>query len=452
MRLRVFSSLLFFAVIAGGCSKSGNSCKAPCDPNTGPTPSGPDQVPDAGMAQDLAMMPVDAAMMPGADLRPCCDAAMNPAGPWPTVDLTVYNSAQGLAGTVLDSSPDDAQNIWAATADALYLLKPGQTMFTKFTAADGLHVAAFTDPDGRPAVTNITAVTGGHAGEAFVGYYGYESDNRLMDTVANEKLGQADKITLNANGTISVLRYEFRCDHGQSWCWENRSVRRMLFAHSGVAAGHLFIGFDHGISHVFNDTFGDHIHCETWYHFADGHTTEKIGEQYGLALFPNGDLLEGSAYCVGQQTWNPDPRAWVDGSFKWAFTTYDSSHSLDVPANYREDQRGAAVTPDGVTWFASITRGLASWNPRTGNFGTIKQWSAPGLPSSGLMDLAADPDGTLWIVTSDGQLVRFDPAKGTAVSFAGVSDVRRVVLDGTVTPRALYVSQGGGGLAVIRAK
>jgi hypothetical protein len=33
----------------------------------------------------------------------------------------------------------------------------------------------------------------------------------------------------------------------------------------------------------------------------------------------------------------------------------------------------------------------------------------------------------------------------------GVSNVRRVVMDTTVTPRALYVSMGNQGLAVIRA-
>jgi hypothetical protein len=33
-----------------------------------------------------------------------------------------------------------------------------------------------------------------------------------------------------------------------------------------------------------------------------------------------------------------------------------------------------------------------------------------------------------------------------------VSSVRRVVMDTTVTPRAVYVSMGNQGLAVIRAK
>ncbi len=449
MRSLALASVSFFAVIAAGCSHPGDACNGPCGPDFGQPSSIPDGAMDISVPSDLSTS-TDGARAP-ADFAACCDAATNPAGPWPIADLTVYNASQGLGSPIIDASSDDAQNIWAVAPDALYVLRPGRSTFLKFTAADGLHIQSFTDPDGNPATTNITAVAGGHSNEAFVGYYGYESANRLDDTLAEEELGQADKITLNADDTITVLRYLFRCDHGSSWCWENRSVRRMLFAHTGTAAGHLFIGFDHGITHVFNDTFGDHIHCELWY-LSDGGMTEKIGEQYGLALFPNGDLLEGSAYCVGRQQWSADPKAWVNNNFTWAFTTYTSDHGLSEPYGYREDERGTAITPDGVVWFASITRGLASWDPSTGNFGTIKYWSAPGLPSAGFVDMTADLDGTLWLVTVDGSLLRFDPAAGTVTPWSGVSDVRRVVLDGTVTPRALYVAQGGGGIAVIRAK
>ncbi len=68
------------------------------------------------------------------------------------------------------------------------------------------------------------------------------------------------------------------------------------------------------------------------------------------------------------------------------------------------------------------------------------------------MDLAADLDGTLWIVDFDGRLLRFNPATNAVQVWQGVSDARRIVMDTTVTPRALYVSMGGSGMAVIRAK
>jgi hypothetical protein len=391
------------------------------------------------------------------------------AGPWPVADLKVYATAQSLAGTVIDASPDDAQNIWAVTPDALYVLRPGQTAFRRYTTADGLHVQTYTDPsNGQVTVSNITAMAGGHANEVFVGYRGYENEIPPPAPppccVANADfsdprwhLGQADKVTLNADGTIGVRRYEFICDISFN-CWEERSARRMVFGHSGTAAGHLFIGFDHGVTHVVDDRWGDHIHVETHWHYPDGSLVTKQGEQYGLAIFPNGDLLTASEYGVGREAWDADPKAWALGRFVWALTTYGpaepyntGAHSLDVPAEYREKNRGAAITPDGTSWWVSSTTGLSSY--ANGDFSnTIHYTSVAGLPASGLMDVAADPDGTLWIVDNSGRLLRFTPSNLTVQVWPGVSNAQRVVVDATVTPRAVYVSMGSQGLAVIRAK
>lgn len=398
--------------------------------------------------------------------------AANPAGPWPVTDLTTYTSAQGLIGEVIDAGPDDAHNIWVATPDSLYVLQPGRTTFKRFTAADGLHVQSFTDPDGRPAVSNITAMAGGHAGEVFVGYRGFEGEipppapPRCCVPNADFSdprwaLGQADKVTLNPDGTIQIRRYLFRCDNNAN-CWEETSVRRMVFAHQGTAAGHLFIGFDHGVTHVFNDTFGDHTHVQTYWHYQDGRDVQRMGEQYGLSVYPNGDLLTAGAYGVGLQPFNTDPQAWVVGRFVWAFTTngpaepYNGGpHSLLVPEGYREDNRGAAVTPDGTAWWVSIRTGLSSYNHgiARGNYSLTRTWdNVPGLPTSGLLDIAADPDGTLWIIDGSRQLLRFDSTNLTVRVWPGIFNARRVVMDATVVPRALYVSMGTNGLAVIRAK
>ena len=386
--------------------------------------------------------------------------------PVPVADLTMFGSGQGLTGTVIDAGPDDAQNIWAVTPDALYVLRAGQTDFVRFTAADGLRIQPFIDPNGSPAVSNITAIAAGRAGEVFVGYQGFEGvipppapPNCCVPNAdfsdPRWSLGQADKITLNQNGTIQTRQYKFICDISFN-CWEERSVRRMLFVHTGTAAGHLFVGNDHGVTHIFNDIFGDHIHVIALYHDpASPQPIQKQGEQYGLFATASGDLLTGSAYGVGLQKWNPDPRAWVNEPFRWAFTIYGpaepynaGAHSLDVPVGYREDQRGVAMTPDGTAWFASFTQGLASYT-----FNQIKTYTnVPGLPTSGLVDLAADPDGTLWIVDINGRLLRFDPGNLSVRVWPDISQARRIVMDTTVVPRALYVSMGGNGLGVIRAK
>lgn len=63
-----------------------------------------------------------------------------------------------------------------------------------------------------------------------------------------------------------------------------------------------------------------------------------------------------------------------------------------------------------------------------------------------------DPEGTLWIIDGGRQLLRFDPTNLTVRVWPGIFNARRVVMDATVVPRALYVSMGTNGLAVIRAK
>ena len=395
------------------------------------------------------------------------------AGPWPVSSLTTYGAAQGLTGIVIDAGVDESQNIWAATPAALFVLRPGQTRFTRFDENQGLHIQVYTDPaTGQQTVSNITAMAGGRGNEVYVGYRGYEqeipppapppccqpnadfSDPRWF-------LGQGDKVTLNQDGTIQVRRYLFKCDNSVN-CWEERSVRRMVYSHSGVAAGHLLIGFDHGLVHLFNDVFGDHTHVQTLWHYDDGRNVQRMGDHYGIAIDDKtGEMLDGTGFGIGSHEWHPDPRAWVTGRFTWAFTTYgpampynQGAHDLIVPVDYREDNRGGAYTADGTAWWVSLRTGLSSYNHAVGqhNGSFIRHYTdVPGLPASGLTDLAADPDGSLWIADQSGRLLRFNLATSAVQVWPGVSNVRRIVVDSTVTPRALYVSMGEQGLAVVRA-
>jgi hypothetical protein len=377
--------------------------------------------------------------------------ARDPAGPWPLSDV-IYGSDYGLAGPILDAGPDDAQNIWAVSEDRLYLMRPGHAAFQSFGAGDGLHIGPFVDWYGNANTTSITAIAGGQANEVFVGYYGFESGgDPFADSEQQKELGNADKVTFDvASGQIAVTRYLFRCDYDAGGgCWEDRSPRRMVFVHDGVAAGHLFIGFNHGVAHVFADQFGDHVHPEVYWHNPNGSIVEKVGEFYGIAPDAQGNLWMAGRYAVGLQPWNPVPHfKWVDGQFLHAFTIFGPGHALEMPSGYSEDNSAVAVTPTGVVYIASFSRGLTRWDPSTGSYGTLSQVSAA---PPGLRDLAADPDGTLWLVTSGGQLWHYNPASNNMVSAASVTGARRVVVDRSVTPRAVYVSTDGG-LSVIRAK
>jgi hypothetical protein len=469
------ASCSWFAVfVALGCSTHSASTTptvstvpavdaAPVAPSSDPptvTPDAGAPVDDLGGARDLAVPPDDLAVPPDdlasaprdlaepwRDLAqpPSPDLATNPAGPWPVADLTFYPLSN-----LIDASPDEAQNVWAVSYDSLWLLRPGSTDWKRYTAADGLHIVPFTDPDGHPNVTHITAMAGGGTNQVFVGYYGYESDaTRDTDSDALSSLGWADRVNLVADGTLNVVHYWFHCDRSPGIV-EDRSTRRMIYAHDGNARGHLFLGMDHGVVHIFDDLAGDHVHPEVWYQRDAAYPVEKIGENFGLSVTPSGDLWIAGGYGVGLQAWNPTPHlAWVDAPFKEAFTVYTGDHELNVPYGYREDQRGVAVTPDGRVWFASFTHGLWDWDATSPHsYSNVHEWSS--VPSQ-LTDLAADLDGTLWIVTYGGQLLRFNPATNSYVTWPGISDARRIVMDTTVVPRALYVSMGGG-LAVIRAK
>src|SRR5262249_43812261 len=153
--------------------------------------------------------------------------------------------------------------------------------------------------------TTLSAVAGGRANEVYVGYDGYNGPDPYQDTPEQNALGNGDRVTYDPSSkTLTNLRYQFKCTHEHAHCWEDRSVRRILYARTGAAAGHAFFGFNHGTAHVFNDVIGDHVHPEmAW---VMGTTVNPhYGEQRGLAIDDGGMVWTASRYGVGQMNWNP---------------------------------------------------------------------------------------------------------------------------------------------------
>jgi len=106
----------------------------------------------------------------------------------------------------------------AGGADGLFLLRPGSTTLQRFTIADGLHPYGYM-PDGSPAdknpslsATPVIAVQGGPAGTVFVGYQGKPGCEDNWDgpnpDPANYKSGDADRVTVDANGKLTVVHYD----------------------------------------------------------------------------------------------------------------------------------------------------------------------------------------------------------------------------------------------------
>jgi hypothetical protein len=351
--------------------------------------------------------------------------------------MEFLDGSSGLGTPVIDANSDESGNLWAAAPDALYLRRPGAAAFRRYTNADGLHI-----------YSTITAVAGGATDEVYVGLEGHDADNPSLDPLDLKEAGHAEHVHLQPDGTITSLHYADLHTDVSSNYWENPSARRLLYAHDGPARGHLFMGMNHGIDHVFNDTWGDHIHVEVYYPSGTG----SYGEWYGLALEPGtGRLWTCGKMACGLENWNPDPRAWVGAGYEYAFTAFTGGHDLMVADGYREDFVGAAVGADGSAYMLSRPFGMASWLPVAGrfNYGDIRREIVPGMGTP--VDVAADPDGTLWVADTT-HVMRWDPASGAATPFAvPSSDIRRIELDAHASPRTLYIATGDG-LLIYRGK
>ncbi|HEX9573322.1 MAG TPA: hypothetical protein VF994_04455 [Myxococcales bacterium] len=198
----------------GGDPDAGHPDAGPPDagPDAGPPDAGP---PDAG--------PPDAGPPDGGFVPP-------PAIPFPTVPGWSFLGPQhGGPHDVFQVSADQGGNIWVAGGvDGLFLLRPGATKFERFTIADGLHpygyltgkqadarkVPAGTPADPSPSLsaTPVIAVEGGPPGVVFVGYQGKPGCEDNWDNAGRDpaiyKSGDADRVTLKPDGTLSVVHYD----------------------------------------------------------------------------------------------------------------------------------------------------------------------------------------------------------------------------------------------------
>ena len=346
----------------------------------------------------------------------------------PLPAIEVLGPAQALGTPTIDASPDEAGNVWAVAPDALYVRRAGEVTFRRYTNVDGLHIDSV-----------ILSVAAGGIDEGYVGLAGVETGNE-NDAPEIRDPGKAEHVKLNQDGSITSKHYWDMHNDVSANFWITRSAYRLLYVHDGPAAGHLFMGGNHGVSHIFNDQWGDHAHVEVFY------LPERSGTYglwNGLALDPmtNGLWTCGKNSC-GLQTFHADPRAWVQGKYIYAFTVFTDDHALEVPHGYKENFVGAAVTPDGTAWFLSSTEGLAAWKPHGADYDHIRRVSVPGLTTP--VDVAADRDGTLWIADAV-HLLRLHPDTNAVDRFSlPLGDLRRLYIDLRSDPRALYISTGGG--------
>jgi hypothetical protein len=374
-------------------------------------------------------------------------------------------------------STDEAQNLWAVSHTALYLLRPGQSTFRRYTAADGLNIANAASP-------GIMNVAGGHANEVFVGYNGADvsglpqaNGDPAHDAIL--KKGGIDHVSLNADGTLTVVHPDVHSDdyvvttNGVTETdfsyYEDRGTRRMLYDHH-FHPGSLFVGWNHGVNRfdwgttdpITHLPYADHVHPIVTSQTSGG-VTEWMGEWRGLALDPthSGMLWMGGQYTGGALNWtaglypwtcqrqscNPANnfyRAWAKAYGTPLFPVQNDGDSMNI--------RAAAVTSDGTVYFASGPQWNPPFDPVYG-VAVVTGWSLTyldpisdlHLPSKQLMDMVAMPDGTLAFAVLDAGLFRYNPTTHQTFQVTGVPNhINMLYLDTTVSPAALYAATDQG--------
>lgn len=481
------SSSLFRAAVAalgawalvaacGGDRKTSGAGEAPETSADGgaPTPDGADPhagAPDTGAADAGAPLDTGWAASP-----------FGTPGPWPTTPRTLFGPAQGFdEPAIVDVSTDEAQNLWAVSHGALFLLRPGESRARKYTQADGLRLDNAMPP-------GITAVCGGAPGEAFVGYQGADDISDTQRDPLRFK-GKLDRVVLQSDGSLAVTHYNVHNDdlvgldaNGDvirlpdggldpeltDWSFnEDRSVRRFLYDHL-YHRGALYVGYNHGVARfeagrpdpTTGFDYADHIHPVV----TNAKGTRRMGDWNALALDPStrtdrngnaatGMLWMGGRWTGGAATWTPGLFAWARNALNPFWLAFQSVPVFPVAQGDDVFIFGIAALSDGTVYFGSfIGLGLARWSEREG-FHYLSPQRDLGLPGAEILDLQRLPDDTV-LIQQDSGVYRWNPKpepRGQLMGgIAGLpGTVRRLYVDSMVSPTAIWVATDRG-IALVR--
>jgi hypothetical protein len=386
-----------------------------------PVPDAGTQPPDAGTQKpDAGTQPPDAGPPPEA-------AIQFPSRPGWQFFGTQHGGPRRIYGVTSDKSG----NVWVAGGeDGLFLLAPGATQFRRLTMADGLRPYGYM-PDGSAPpgekYLKVISVAGGPANTVFVGYEGMPGKgpdhcennwDGVRRNAARYKSGDADRVTLNADGTLSVVHYDIYSgpdvvrdepEGREKLC----NILRMAY---DEASNSIWFGANHGFARADADFPGhdpacrgqlacsgieEHTHPALNAYGETGGDVLLTDAYYGVAVHSSGDVFFGGAnrstrfrYRTAGNFWDAqtqtEGRAHADNRIDvW-------KDAVQEPAMPRPTERvddnvsGMAVLGDTV-WVSSFTRGLAKMNATGGDI----QYVNVGEKSLGTV--AVDPsNGSVW--------------------------------------------------------
>jgi hypothetical protein len=489
-------SALATAALAGSCSgsKSSQPVSAQSTGDGGGVASSGDITPDAGTPD---------AGGPDAG-SPDGGVQFGGPGPWP-VSNQAFGSTQGIRESpVVGMSTDEAQNLWVATNTALYLMRPGDAAFTRYSSADGLHL--MDNPDmihedscnstaivpGAAVPPGISTIVGGAAGEVFVGYFGTLAKvGDCTDSAVERHSGKLDRVRLQPDGTLEVRRFDLASAGFGLNFWHNRSVLRMVYDHFQHPHT-LYVGTDHGVDLILPDQYrppnpgewsgfpileymGDHLHPSVCIGASGcplvGEGNQRMGEWRGLATSPtDGDLWVAGRWSAGKIRWDPlGPFHWEHDrsgaqAFSWAFGDPAATNPPVFPVATEGEivsLTSVAAAPDDTSWWGNknifgnpgeTDRGVASFTPGKG-FTYYDPVADLGMSERAIQDIVALPDGRLVFAGPSTGLVFYDPTTKKHVAMRsgqGIPDdrVMQLELDTMVDPPALHVSTAGGAATI----
>jgi hypothetical protein len=385
----------------------------------------------------------------------------------------------------------------AAAAGLTQNCYQGLDPFDKTNGA-ALSAATHPTPPGPPTLCPVISVGGMAPGQAIIGYEGYGTDGDYQADWATDA-GGLD--LLSFDGTkLARTRHVFVASPPGVVCglfeqglsgpcnpWDYfwlqgrrklRNVYRIAVNHHAGTPQHLDVWMA-GTHATFTALFNDQALARGWW--GDGliancpnvpnvdpavcakyQDAKEVWEHehpaFNATTYPDG-VVKGPNFTG--DTWAvaiaPSGQPWAHNTLRLAAMTGDTAR-LDVPGVYMDwnevfdlwpdtptvpnddDVQSMSFCPDGSLWVGSINHGLALVNTTTG------QISGKALPGGGqnVWALACDRDGSLWISTDWGEIVRYDTRSDTfTMAPPSLPELARhiawdIQIDELASPRVVY--------------
>jgi len=453
---------------------AGTPDAGPSTPDAGPdTPDGGgEQEPDGG-ASDSGT-PADDGGTPADDGGTPDGGPVEVPLPTPSAaGWEFFGREAGGPRFVYGVSADASGNVWVAGGEeGLFLMKKGERTFRHFTMADGLRPYGYM-PDGSappgPKYLKVISVAGAWDDTVFVGYEGMPGDGALhcennwdsnVPDPARYKSGDADRVTLRANGALDVVHYDISSGPGvvgdepqgrEKLC----NVWRIAY---DASTRSVWFGANHGFArgkadYSGNPTCNGQLRCSgveehshpaiNAYVYANPTEDRKqYGEDrsrwrvqpalltdayWGLGVRPDGDVWVGGANrttryfygTVGMNFWEGQKRteakahAWNRIDI-WRDAVGEEHFSR--PEQRTDDLVSGIAVVGSSAWVGSFGHGLAELDDNGQVVRTLKnELAAPHVAS-----VAADPaNGSIWAGHSWGGGI--SRVRGGAVTHYGLS-------------------------------